>query len=34
MVKTSPFNEWGEVLIPGQESKIPQALWPKNQNIT
>ena len=32
MVKTSPFNAGGMGSMPGQEAKIPHALWPKNQN--
>ena len=33
MVKTSPSNEGGECLTPGQVAKIPYSLWPKSQNI-
>ena len=33
VIKTSPSNAVGAVLISGQEAKIPHALWPKNQNI-
>ena len=33
MIKTSPSNAVGAVLISGQEAKIPHALWSKNQNI-
>ena len=33
MVKTSPFNAGTVGSIPGQQAKIPHALWPKNQNI-
>ena len=33
VVKTSPSNAGGVGLIPGQEAKIPYALWPKKQNI-
>ena len=33
MIKTSPSNAVGAVLISGQEAKFPHALWPKNQNI-
>ena len=33
MVKTTPSNAGGVGLIPGEEAKIPHALWPKNQNI-
>ena len=33
MIKTSPSNAMGAVLIYGQEAKIPHALWSKNQNI-
>ena len=29
MVKTSPFNAGGMGSMPGQEAKIPHALWPK-----
>ena len=31
-VKTLPYNARGMGSIPGQEAKIPHALWPKNQN--
>ena len=31
--KTLPSSVGGEVLIPGSGAKIPDALWPKNQNI-
>ena len=33
MVKTSPSNAGGAVLIPVQGAKIPHASWPENQNI-
>ena len=33
MVKTSPASAGGAGSIPGQGVKIPQASWPKNQNI-
>ena len=33
VVKTSPFNAEGVDLILGWGTKIPHALWPKNQNI-
>ena len=33
MVKTSPSNAGGVGSIPGQEAKIPHALWPEKQNI-
>ena len=33
LVKTSPFNAGSVGSIPGQQAKIPHALWPKNQNI-
>ena len=32
-VKTLPSNAEGVGLIPGQGVKIPNAWWPKNQNI-
>ena len=32
VVKTLPSSERGVRSIPGQGAKIPQALWPKNQN--
>ena len=33
VVKTLPSNAGGAELIPDQGTKIPHALWPKNQNI-
>ena len=33
MVKTLPSNPEDVGSIPGQEAKIPRALWLKNQNI-
>ena len=33
VVKTSPSKAGGAGSIPGQGTKIPLALWPKNQNI-
>ena len=33
MVRTSPSNAGGLGSIPGQGAKIPNASWPKNQNI-
>ena len=33
MVKTSPSSEGGLGSIPGRGTKIPHALWPKNQNM-
>ena len=33
VVKTSLPNAGVSGSIPGQEAKIPHALWPKNQNI-
>ena len=33
MVKTSPSNAGGAGSIPGEETKIPCAFWPKNQNV-
>jgi len=33
VVNTPPSNAGGAGLIPGQEAKIPYALWPKKQNI-
>ena len=32
-VKTSPLNAMGAGSISGQGTKIPHAVWPKNQNI-
>ena len=29
MVKTLPSNVWDASSIPGQETKIPHATWPK-----
>ena len=31
MVKTSPSDAEGTGLIPGQGTKIPHALWPRNK---
>ena len=33
MVKTLPSNAGGVGSIPRWETKIPHALWPKNQNL-
>ena len=33
MVRTLPSNAGGASSIPGWGDNIPQALWPKNQNI-
>ena len=33
VVKTLPSIAGSAGSIPGQEAKIPHALWPKNQNI-
>ena len=33
MVKTLPSNAGGTGSIPGQGTKVPYALWLKNQNI-
>ena len=33
VVKTSPSNSRSASLIPLQAAKIPNALWPKKQNI-
>ena len=33
VVKTSPSSAQDVGLIPGQETKIPHASWPKNQKI-
>ena len=33
VVNTSPSNAGGEGSIPGQETKIPHALWAQNQNV-
>ena len=33
VVNTSPSSAGGEGSIPGQETKIPHALWPQNQNV-
>ena len=33
MVKTLPSGAGGAGSIPGWGAKIPNALWPKNQNI-
>ena len=32
-VGTSPFNAWGMSSTPGRGARIPQASWPKNQNM-
>ena len=32
MVKTSPSDAWGELLIPGQEVKIPHISWAWNRS--
>ena len=32
VVKTSPSTAGGAGSIPGQETKIPHASWPKNQS--
>ena len=32
MVKTLPFNTGDAGLIPTRGAKIPQALWPQNEN--
>ena len=34
VVKTSSSNVRGAGLIPGRGTKIPPALWSRNQNIT
>ena len=31
MVKTLPSNVWDANSIPGQETKIPHATWPKKK---
>ena len=33
VVKILPSNAGGEGSLPGQEAKIPHALWPKKQNV-
>ena len=33
MVKTSTSSAGGAELIPVQLTKMPHALWPKNQNV-
>ena len=33
VVKALPFNAKRAGSIPGRETKIPHASWPKNQNI-